>query len=707
MDIKASKSILARLLAQENLIVNHDKVETASFDTQNRVLTLPIWNDMNGDLYDLLCGHEVGHALETPAEGWHDAIVDSHTKQVNTRLKGYLNVIEDARIEKKVKLRYPGLRASFYRAYAELYEKDFFGLKKHGRTVDSLNLIDRINLHFKLGSFLAVPFSEQERGIIARVENLETWAEVEALARELLDDAEDQEEQSQELPKQSSKQYSLGDVAEDDDDAVQVDDDLGDDFEYEETPSFDATSMTDEEFRDREKELLNRSSMKYEYVTIPDIDSSKFTVKYKTVMQQMKFSEKQLGFVADLSNKFKAKNDKYIGYLLKEFEMRRNAQQQLKAKVAKSGELDVKKVFSYQINDDLFRRFTTLPKGKNHGMIMYFDMSGSMSTQYSAVIEQMLVLVEFCRRAKISFEVYGFSNSASSTPYYFQNLQQRQPFVENQVHIGDNTFTLRQYFSDAMTGRDYKTQFNNMLLLAKIWSYRGRRDYDPLFDYGLPEYEGLNGTPLNPSILVAADVHARFVARTKAEVVNMVWLTDGESDDTLNYVSKVIDYRDHVNARYASVSSPASRNVVLRSARTKKEVTAKATDNKLTHALIALTREITGSNIVCFDIVNHSGNARFFANKMFAGTDGYIDANRVISERLAKEFRQNKLAVIPNTGYSEYYVIPGGRNLDIAEDSMNIEEDAGKRDIMNAFSKMQSRKQTSRVLLNRFVKMIA
>jgi hypothetical protein len=29
---------------------------------------------MSGELYDLLMGHEVGHALYTPVEGWHDAV---------------------------------------------------------------------------------------------------------------------------------------------------------------------------------------------------------------------------------------------------------------------------------------------------------------------------------------------------------------------------------------------------------------------------------------------------------------------------------------------------------------------------------------------------------------------------------------------------------------------------------------------------------
>ena len=40
----AIKGNLARLLATENLIVEHKQVETAQFDVDRRVLTLPMWN---------------------------------------------------------------------------------------------------------------------------------------------------------------------------------------------------------------------------------------------------------------------------------------------------------------------------------------------------------------------------------------------------------------------------------------------------------------------------------------------------------------------------------------------------------------------------------------------------------------------------------------------------------------------------------------
>ena len=117
--------------------------DLAMFDLKTRTLICPIWKDMSGDLYDLLLGHEVGHALETPEDGWHNA-VSSKDKKISHNFRAFLNVVEDARIEKKVQRKYPGLKSSFRAAYAELNRQDFFGVKN--REVNSLAFIERLNL---------------------------------------------------------------------------------------------------------------------------------------------------------------------------------------------------------------------------------------------------------------------------------------------------------------------------------------------------------------------------------------------------------------------------------------------------------------------------------------------------------------------------------------------------------------------------------
>ena len=107
---KESKGYLAKLLATENITIQHKKVKTAYFDVKNRVLCLPIWKNMGNDVIDLLISHEVGHALFTPSDGWEKAI-DKGIQH------SFLNVIEDARIEKLIRRRYPGLKQSFIKCY--------------------------------------------------------------------------------------------------------------------------------------------------------------------------------------------------------------------------------------------------------------------------------------------------------------------------------------------------------------------------------------------------------------------------------------------------------------------------------------------------------------------------------------------------------------------------------------------------------------
>ena len=152
------KSQLAKLLATEDIVVEHKHVETAQFNVQTRVLILPVWEKASNAVYDMLVGHEVGHALFTPDE---DCWLEYDIPQT------FVNVVEDARIEKLMKRKYMGLAKSFYKGYSELHDKDFFELD--GQDINSLNLADRANLHFKLCSILSVSFSSSEKLIISSV----------------------------------------------------------------------------------------------------------------------------------------------------------------------------------------------------------------------------------------------------------------------------------------------------------------------------------------------------------------------------------------------------------------------------------------------------------------------------------------------------------------------------------------------------------
>ena len=149
------KSQLAKLLATEDLVVEHKQTQTACFNVHTSVLTLPMWDKASNTVYDLLVGHEVGHALFTPDENWLEKVAIPPQ---------FVNVVEDARIEKMMKRKYAGLAKTFYHGYKELQAEDFFSISDSN--VADLNLADRANLYFKVGNFIDISFAEDELAII-------------------------------------------------------------------------------------------------------------------------------------------------------------------------------------------------------------------------------------------------------------------------------------------------------------------------------------------------------------------------------------------------------------------------------------------------------------------------------------------------------------------------------------------------------------
>ena len=203
---KDSKSLLAKLMASEDLHVEYSSnASTAMFDTENRVLTVPIFKEhMSIDTTDLMLGHEVGHALFTP----QGEIVEVLKK--GGMYKNFVNIVEDARIEKMIQSKFPGLRPIFKNAYNELMDKNFFGTQ--GEDINSYNFIDRLNLHFKAGIRAGVEFNDEEMTYVKRMENLRSWDEVISLSDDLYEYCKAKEEDKDESESPSDSNDSNDDT---------------------------------------------------------------------------------------------------------------------------------------------------------------------------------------------------------------------------------------------------------------------------------------------------------------------------------------------------------------------------------------------------------------------------------------------------------------------------------------------------------------
>lgn len=187
-----NKDILAKLLATENITVVQEKVKTASFNVKDRILTLPAWKDMENFTYNHLVGHEVGHALYTDGDKWVGSLKDK-----SRGFQSFLNVVEDARIEKLIQRKYPGLRHDFVKSYKKMFAEGFFGTSID--EINSLNLIDRLNTHFKCGESFGIEFDKDEKLIVNEIKDVETFEQAVEIASRLYADAVEKHEHEQEL----------------------------------------------------------------------------------------------------------------------------------------------------------------------------------------------------------------------------------------------------------------------------------------------------------------------------------------------------------------------------------------------------------------------------------------------------------------------------------------------------------------------------
>ena len=252
-----TKSMLAKLMAAENIKVEHRVCKTASFNLKTRTLTCPIWNAMTGDLYDLLMGHEVSHAKNTPLNGWHDSVVyaggdKKASAAAQKAFKNFLNVVEDARIEKLIKRTYPGLRQPMIRAYKELVAKDFFGLSAISN-FNELYLIDRLNLAAKCGTALNIRFSKKEQPFYDEMMTLETWDQVVALAKKLYKHSVDEQKEGEQKKKELSDH--LKDTIEDGEEGEEGEEsDFDEDYDSEETEQGDRSETGSDDLDSEEED---------------------------------------------------------------------------------------------------------------------------------------------------------------------------------------------------------------------------------------------------------------------------------------------------------------------------------------------------------------------------------------------------------------------------------------------------------------------
>ena len=703
------KDQLAKLLATEDLIVEHKNVSTASFDVDKRVLVLPTWDRASNNVYDLLVGHEVGHALYTPNEDL------SKFKAPQT----YINVTEDARIEKLIKRKFPGLAKSFYRGYWELNEKDFFGVEDEG--IENLAFIDRINLYFK--GNVDIQFTDEEKVFVKKTGNTETFEEACNIAEEIYAynkttsqknasiSQEESDDADSELPDYIDSDLNNGDNdnIEDGDESKGEGDngtddgrpDLGEDTtEYEsggnkfEMPE---EGITDRNLQDRLEELISDNVSETVYLEIPDVNLDSVIVSTETIWgyfdkkindriescKAANFPFHGMDKSDDEYRTFKKSAQKEVNYLVKEFECKKAASSYARTATARTGVLDTKNLHTYRFNEDIFKKISVIPEGKNHGLIFILDWSGSMYNVIEDTVKQLFNLVWFCRKVNIPFEVYAFTNEwyrncdDDSIPQIPYGESLHQESVANQISV-DSAFNLLNILSSKTRAKDFDDHCRKLFHLTS----------NPMTFPRLC----LSGTPLNESIIALHNIIPKFKKEQGVEKLNTIILTDGESQS----VSYFTEYTSHSGEVHMGKSGFGYR-CVLRDRKLGRIYRSIDGWSGVTKCLLTnISEKFPSVNFIGIRLMEGSSARRFINNN--------CDYNYDMVENMMKVWKKRRSISLDNTGYKKYFGISSNSLSNQSE--FEVSEDASKSQIKRAFVKSCGAKKLNKKILSEFIELI-
>jgi len=725
------KSVLARLLANENISVRQGNYPTASFDVVNRVLNLPNWKDMSNDLYDMLVGHEVSHALNTPS--------DPEVLNIPNVPFSFVNIVEDIRIEKLIMKKYPGLVGNFTRGYDELIQMDIFGTK--GKDLNELPFMDRLNIKSKGRAAVEVEFSDEEQYYFDKAMAVETFEDVREVVLELAewlrsknevteedanqfndsDEGEDQEqgendtgpESNEDSGEDESQEDGQGEESEEPGDEEGEEENVGsasgsdqsDEDDDEEDEDREGARGTDGDFHslikkssdevddldevqtdinqhNNESKLLDDSAKVF-VQALSRAEYEKYTIPYSDVfdaridmiqMVEERFGKFRIENAENEWKKFEAEAKPIVNLMAKEFEMRKAAYRTKRAKTSTKGSLDVTKLHAYKYDDNLFKQVTTLADGKSHGLMMLVDYSGSMHDVMPAVIRQTITLVMFCKRVGIPFQVYGFTSPHGG-------MDRTLELDKSVSRFDSSDLQMIELYSSSMSKKDLEFAMRTSIYAA----------HDPY--YFQSRLDRLGNTPLNAALMAMQYAIEDFRKKHPVDKMRLVTLTDGESNGVR--INEGDDLRGDDRAwnwKTPIITEVNKKKVELqRGYQSSNENTAK------------IIRAVCGDDIsvINFFIADNRG-LRQELYRIFPWEEDNQKAAR-------KQMRDTGAFVIDgDIGYDRRFIIMNkGSAISSQSEDLEVAEDATPAQIARAFKKFSGSKKNNRVIAKKFAEMVA
>ena len=735
------KGQLAKLLATEDLIVESKKVETACFNVHTRVLTLPMWDKASNNVYDALVGHEVGHALFTPDSNWfeeidipmgivnvvEDARIEKMMKRKYAGLsKTFYSGYHELSDSDFFKIQGKNLNTFNFADRVNLYYKigNYNDIPlKNDREKELLSMVgatetfeDVLDVSKLLHEYCKQEIEDMKKELEQKMEE-EEQAQMFGGSGSGLGGSSD-ENSDEEI--NNDTQYQVVD-AEEEDDESDFEDQPSSNISISQIPAAELDAaiqkieggeggieISSATALDRSIQNLNKSdSVQNEYFELPQVNTGHIIIdnahihkcieiewseqiKNKKTHQYLESEYDPSKYVLESLNDakkdfkdFKKSAQKEVNYLVKEFEMKKSASAYARAATSRTGVLDTTKLHTYKYNEDLFKKVTVLPDGKNHGLVFILDWSGSMNSVMLDTVKQLYNLIWFCRKIQVPFEVYAFTNC-----YPNPNTKTSYEVKEGVAQI-DGSFSLMNLLTHKVNTKTLESQMENIYLIAKAlaWNYTNY--------YNIPLGMGLSGTPLNETLVCLHEILPQFKKDNQVEKVQCVILTDGEAHP-LRFHHEFSHRWGEECEKYMGTSY-IGENCILRDRKTGNTYAFDDNSFTMTDVLLQNLRDkFTDVNFIGFRILPPR-EASYFAKR-------YVEYGDEL-EKIMKVWRKEKSFAIKKSGYHVYFGLSASA-LD-SDDAFEVKEDATKTDIKKAFFKSLKGKKMNKKILSEFIEFVA
>lgn len=696
----------AKLIAQENIKIVYDRsISKPEFIFGSRTLRMPIFSTAIND-YSVKCimEQQIAKALYSTLD-LNDISLGRKISKKNPALGlEILKIVEQFRCDKIIRRKYPGTRHHYIWGMRHLDENyDWFGVKKSPLTSKD-QYIDRLNYNLSREFDLIVsktPFSKKERDFKNELVLVET--------------EEDSIKKSIELYKRFYEGKTQDDAC------------YG---EIEETPITSTTApptTPNEEpivFKTTANNfdlLVDKGSKKIAHTKrIKDLENYIFSID-ETYTEIFDKSSNFLSFTKEEINTIVRKTTEdstlLVNSMVKEFELRKAAKEYSRVRVSRTGILDMNKIHSYKFNDQIFKSSTTVLKGKNHGMIMFVDFSGSMQDVMCSTILQVINLVSFCKKANIPFDVYGFTTAGYHSSEHTKEVLNRKlkTDIEDRYVFDTSSSNLIHLISSDLSTQKYKEVFDRLCFLAWYYENSGKRlekfismGVNKNFDITHGTIFNLGGTPLNFALYLAPEIARKFQAKHNCEILKTIVLTDGDATDsgcsrknstygteTISmYDTLIVDDETNIskNMDYWSRGDGTKFFIDLLKAKVKTDVTLYYTiDSRQGKSRLECLYNMYGKELPKDNVERYS-----------------------LLDVAASNLKKNKFLEIPSNGfYDTVYILPSMRLEEKInqENSLVTVSSTGSKltdgRLKTNFLKYLNSKKISKIFLNRFISMIS